>query len=323
VLTPGNLIVSVNDFTGAPSPPTYIAEYTTTGTRVQTLASVPEPGGTGPTADWARDLILGPGNAVHLYNGTFDPYLARLDLGTATWAQQTVAGWSTQNDISFGGLDRLGQYVYATDMETADPGAPRGVVRFDTAGGPSVRFAETSDPIDLDIGPDGSLYALHLALSKEIHKYDPMTFASLGTVSLDNEDNRALGVAADGSIFVATWEGKIKRFSATGDLLDSLSLPSVTNFTDLNISPTGQIALGTRFAGDIVLTDLSLDSYSRFHVTDTTYGDVFVDWVNEPVPEPSSLALLASAGATLAGWVVVRVGRTRAQRLRLIKDVQT
>src|SRR5438132_13877444 len=53
-ITAGDLIASVNEFTGSVTAPTYIAEYTTTGTRVQILANVPEPGGTSPTTDEAR-----------------------------------------------------------------------------------------------------------------------------------------------------------------------------------------------------------------------------------------------------------------------------
>lgn len=294
-LTRGNLIASVNEFTGSVAAPTYLAEYTTSGARVQILASVPQPGGTAPTTDQARDLVLGPGNAIHLYNGTFDPHLARLDLGTLAWTQQTFAGWSTVNNISYGGLGALGRYVFATDMQTAGGGAPAGVVRFDTGGGPTVRFAGTIQPIDLYVGPDGVLYALAGA----VHKYDPISLASLGTVPIGSGDNRAVAVAADGSIFIARWDGRIDRYSPTGALLDSLTV-SGAHFADLDINPDGRLALGTGFDGEIVLTDLALDTFSRFRATNSTLGgEVFVAWI---VPEPATPLLL---GAALAAIVLL------------------
>jgi hypothetical protein len=316
-LTPGNLIASVNEFTGSSTAPTYVAEYTPAGTRVQILANVPIPGGGGgPTTEQARDLILGPGNAIHLYNGTFDPFLARLDLGTASWTQQTFAGWSTVNNITYGGIGKLGPYVYVTDMTTFGPGdTPKGVVRFDTGGGPTVRFADTIEPIDLYIGPDGILYALANQGSGSapgsIFKYDPLTFAALGTVAIGFGNNRALAVADDGSIIVATFGGQIIRYSATGTPLDSL-LVSGANFADVDIDPaTGRIALGTGFDGEIVLTDLALDSFTRFRATNSTSGgDVFVAWVTEStpptIPEPSSVALLAMGFTILASYLRIR-----------------
>ena len=69
-LVPGNLVAAVIDATGVIPAPTYIAEYQTSGTRVQTLANVPQPGGTARTQDRVFDLVHGPGNAIHLYNGS-------------------------------------------------------------------------------------------------------------------------------------------------------------------------------------------------------------------------------------------------------------
>ena len=93
-LAAGNLVASVTGSTGLVPTQTYIAEYTTTGARVQVLANVPQPGGTAPTQQPANDFVVGPGNAIHLLSGYGTPYLARLDLGTRTWSQQTYPGWT-------------------------------------------------------------------------------------------------------------------------------------------------------------------------------------------------------------------------------------
>lgn len=294
-LVAGNLVATVTDSTGLVPTPTYIAEYQTAGARVQVLANVPQPGGTAPTQQPAGDLVTGPGNAIHLFNGYGTPYLARLDLGTLTWSQQTYPGWTS---FARAGLGAVGQFVFATDA-TGNQGDPQGIVRFDTSGGPTTRFAETIAPVDVAIAPDTTLYALANQLgSWSAYRYDPATLAPLGSILLEgagaHDDLRALAVAPDGSIVVGTWEGEILRYSGAGLLLDSLSLPGM-NFQDVDIDPLGRIALGTGGTGfdggKIVLTDLALDAASDFRATNNANGgSAFVAWI--PVPEPSTAALM-------------------------------
>jgi hypothetical protein len=54
------LIVSVNDFTGGVFPPTFLAEYTIAGTRVQKIADVPP----APTPVGAEGLNEARGNVL-------------------------------------------------------------------------------------------------------------------------------------------------------------------------------------------------------------------------------------------------------------------
>lgn len=290
-LTPGNLVVTVNEFTGSSTPPVYLAEFTTAGTRTQFIANVPAPGGSGPTDQEARDLVYDGVNSVYLYNGTFNPYLARYDLTSQTWTQQTYPEWSTVNNVTFGGLSRLGSFIYATDMETFNGGEAQGIVRFDITGGATIRFAQNIQPLDLNIGPNHVIYALDGAglPNSTVYKYDALTGASLGTVPIEFEDNRAIGVASDGSIFTATFDGIVRHYSSTGNLLDSLDVGF--ELTDLDIDPLGRIALGTG-NGEVVLTDESLNSFTHFHGAETKFGTLFVSWV---VPEPSPLALILPA----------------------------
>jgi len=67
---------------------------------------------------------------------------------------------------------------------------------------------------------------------------------------------------------VADWSGIVRRYSATGTLLHTLSVFGA-QFSDIDISPDGKIALGTGLNGEVVVTDLALDSFTRFRVTDT------------------------------------------------------
>jgi hypothetical protein len=297
---PGNLIASVNEFTGSSGAPRYLAEYTTTGIRRQRFPSVPQPGGTGPTTEFLRDVLHGPGNAVYVYNGTFNTTLTRLDLQTGSYTQQTIAGFSTVNNLTFGGLAQMGQYVFATDMQTFNAGGePQGIIRFDTLGGAPIRFAETIQPSDLNMGADGFLYALNGAGSPnpQVFRYDPNTFALQAVVPILFEDNRAVAVTADGSIFIATGNGMIRRYSSTGALQLSLQVSNAF-FGDIDISADGRIALGTAGSGEIVLTDTTLTSFTRFRATDSTSGgNVFVAWAQ--VPEPSTYALSVLGLASL------------------------
>ncbi len=300
-LTTGNLVVTINEFTGSINAPSYVAEYTTSGSRVQTFANLPEPGGTADTTDQVRDLVVGA-DGLYVYNGTFDPTIATLDPTdlTPTWTQPlSFAEWSTVNNISYGGLQLYNNQLFATDMDTVG-GSAKGVVRFDLAGGSTIRFGTANtNPRDLNLDPAGNLYAL-TDRSVELEVFDSQTGAFDREINLAvGSDYRAIDVAADGSIFAANWSGDINRFTNSGVLLDSINV-AAANFSDLDINDlTGEIALGTGFDGDVVLTDLTLDSFTRFSVTDSPLGgDTFVSFVNaSAVPEPSSLGLLLVAFA--------------------------
>ncbi len=276
----GNLIVGVSESTRL----AYLAEYTVSGSRVQVLADLPPRPGSGSSSE-ARDLIVGPDNAIYVYNGS--AALDRLDVETMTWTRETFPGWSTRKTSS-GGLDQLGQYVFATDMN--DPFAVlQGVVRFDLSGGPTVRFAEAIEPLDLSIGPNNVLYALDgsASVNDAVFKFDALTFEALGIVPIQSGTNSALAVALDGSIFVGSLGGTISRYSPDGELLASLLVPNA-RFADIDIDPFGRIALGTAVSGEVVTTDLSLDAFTRFRVNVGPIGtSVSVAWA--PIPEPGAL----------------------------------
>ena len=280
-LTPGNLIVSVNDFTGGEFPPTFLAEYTTAGTRVQTIADVP-PGPT-PVGEQglseARGNVLAPdGKSIYLFNGSSDSYLANYNLAHGTWTQQTTTGWGPLGNISYGGVGAYGQYVFASNTNGADGG----ILRFDTTGSTIAHFGPNASIINLSVDAKGNVYALG---GDNVYEYNGSTLASLGTVKVGFEDNRAVAAAADGTLYVASWSGDIQHFSATGVLLGTLSIAG-DNFESIAINyTTGQISLGTGFSGQVVLTDLSLGSYTSFVATDNVNlgGEAF-GVVGDPSP---------------------------------------
>ena len=74
-----------------------------------------------------------------------------------TWSYQTFAGWSTVNTDSYGEVPTYNNFVFASDMKTAN-GNPNGIVRFDSSGGQTVRFATGTDFAQVALGLDGNLF---------------------------------------------------------------------------------------------------------------------------------------------------------------------
>jgi len=242
---------------------------------------------------------MGVSNNVHVYNGTFSPYMSTYNTVTGDWSHITKSGFSTVNNVSYGGIDIFGSTVFATDMATADPGTPKGVISFDIRTGAATRFAEATEPEDLTIGLDGLLYTLNrdVAIS-----YDPNTFALLGSINIGSGDNRSIAVDENGDIFVARWDGDINHFDMDGNLLNSISpgcdwigFDTQCEFIDIDISLGGQLALGTRF-GEILLTDTSLNNVTTF---DVGSSETFVDF--SPVPVPAAVWLFGSGVMGLIG----------------------
>src|SRR5713226_4915445 len=146
----GNLLLSIWNGTNGK-----IKEFTSAGALVRTLTtpSVEAP------FDQARGMAVEPNGDIVVFNGTFTPQLSILSASTGTWSNRTLAGWSTANNLTYGGVAVFGNYAYATDMATADPGSPNGIVRFNLADGTAQRYYN-SDVIQLTLGLDGKLYAL-------------------------------------------------------------------------------------------------------------------------------------------------------------------
>jgi len=103
----GNILVSTN----GPGLQQLLQEYTPGGTLVQAV-EIP------PAGAWedARDLVADAAGNILVYNGTFDPYLSTYAAGA--WNHQTYSGWSTVNNVSYGGIGLFGNYAFVTDMWT-------------------------------------------------------------------------------------------------------------------------------------------------------------------------------------------------------------
>jgi len=226
-----------------------LREYTTAGSLVQSF-DVPYPGGR-PGTESARGLTQGQDGNAYVYNGTFSPYLSALDPAAGTWTHTTYSGWSTVNNVSYGGLAHYQQYIFASDMNTAGA-SEEGIIRFNTDDGTAVRFADTKEFTTLNVGLDGEVYGIE---SGRIDVYDPSTLSLLRTVNVasSSPDPRGVAVDAAGDIFTSDWNGYVYQFDANGTLLGSLNTHG-GNLTNIQVSSTGQLVIGSRF-GDVIQSD--------------------------------------------------------------------
>ncbi len=287
-VVPGNLLVSTDNV---------VYETTLDGQIVQAFPTE-YPGGGYPATEYARDVAVDSDGIVHVYNGTFSPYMSSRDPAAAlpAWTHQTYLDWNTANNTSYGGIDVDRNQVFVTDMLAPD----NGVVAFDTDSGQAFRFAAGTDAIDLTVGLDGLLYVLSPGGSPEgrtVDVYDPDTYSFIRSIDLTAifgwTGHRSIAVDYNGDLFVADWDGQVHHVSATGELVQTISPPCdwigfeiACSFNDIDISETGQLALGSRF-GEIVVTDVYFSSVSKFQVGDRS---AFVEFVPLP-PQPTAVEI--------------------------------
>ena len=306
VLMAGNLFVN----TEVPGSNVYhFMQYAQDGTL---LSSQVVPGGPGSDGPEARGLSVSPNGDVNIYDGTFSPALATLSSSTQTWSYQTLAGWSTVNNISYGEVAAYNNFVFASDMFTYNGGEKSGIVRFDSNGGAPVRFADGTDYIQVSLGIDGMLYGLEGGGT--VHVFNPDTLAAVRTFSLTggpDYDIRSIAVDASGQVFAATWGGYVVSYDANGKYLSQIQLIGQfgggENVMNIALDTDGQIAVGGR-SGDVFLTDESLSSYTTIQ---TNQWDAFVTFdhyigTNQQLATPSFDSL---AGPTITyGQPTVTLG---------------
>lgn len=261
----------------------------------------------------ARDIVMDSSGRVHVYNGTFDPFLSTFDPATENWQHRTFPGWSTVNNGTYGGIGVFGDSVFLTDMRTfGDNGADeaQGIIRFDFSSQTFTRFATNIEPIDLTVGFDGRLYALHPGGSpggRFVEVYDPNTLAHLDTISLadifGHTAHRSIAVDADGSMLIADWDGDLQKIDSDGNLLNDTQLvgdwigrPISASLYDVDVGPNGTIAIGSRF-GEVFVSDNNFSAVSDF---DLGGSGIFVAFVTV-VPEPSALPLFSAFATALLG----------------------
>lgn len=311
-LTPGDILVSSTQDLQT----NVLREYTPTGSLVQTFSVPIAPGGD----SFIRGIATDSAGNVQIYNGTFSPYLTTLNPSSDSFSNHTLSGWSTINNIYFGGIAVNGNYAYATDMSTANGGEPNGIVRFDLTNFSATRFASGSangqgDYTTVSLGLNGMLYAPWPGgspVGNHIDVINPVTMTTT-TITLPFLF-QVSGVTADqsGNIYAvgALGDGHIYKLDSNGNVLGSIA----TGFSDLNglkLSNSGQL-LTASSDGEVILTNTSFSQLSSFSVgSQITTFDAFVTPPTvASVPEPASLTLMAIG----LGVVAFRITRRRHGR---------
>jgi hypothetical protein len=306
VLLAGNLLITGE----VPGQYAYnLQEYTQQGALVGSQ-SIPQAPGATETED-ARDLSVGPNGNVNIYDGTNTPSLATLSAATNTWSYQTLSGWSTVNNITYGGVAAYKNYVFASSMNTDNSG---GLVRFNTTDGTAVPFGQGSNFIQVTLGLDGQLYGLET--NDTVQVFNPDTLAPQRTFTLvngpDGNNIRSIAVDASGNVLAASWNGYVASFDPKGNYTgSSVELKSpygfVDNLINLALDTDGQVAVGGRH-GEIFLTNESLTSVQTIQ---TQLQNVFVtfDHYIGTAPQTVTPTFESLAGPTITyGQPTVTLG---------------
>ena len=259
-----NLLITTDDFTDS-----IVYEYTLAGAQVQsyTVPNVSDYPIRGLSADTST-------SELHVYNGTFTPSLSTLDTATDLWSHDAPTGWSTVNNVSYGGVAHAGGYVFVSDMATAGAGSPKGIIRI-KPGEEALRFGETWDYTDVSIGLDGYVYAL---VGSNVHVYNGVTLAPIKTISTGVSSPRGVVSNAIGDIYVVDWFGDLHWLDGDGTPILTLDLTlsgAASQLMDIAIREDGVIAVGDWFGG-VTLTDDSLSAPTHFATVGV--NGVFVDF---------------------------------------------
>lgn len=277
-ITSGNILVSTEEV---------LYEYSPAGAFVQSIL-IPDYTGEIPNLSTARDIAVKSGSdTVHVFNGTFDPYLSTIDWTGSTWTHTTFDGWSIGNNVANGGVAVTGDYIFVTDM-SAGTGTEQGIVRFEL-GDDTIRFADTTAPIDLNMGLNGLLYALEAGT---VRTYNPQTLALVNTYNINStigvNDYRSVAANAAGDMFVVDWDGDIHKTDSSGNGVLTVSLVGIAQtfqLIDVDVSGAGTVIVGDT-AGGVTVTNESLSSPTNFTVGTSA---IFVG-VQTSAPVPVTLS---------------------------------
>jgi hypothetical protein len=245
--------------------------------------SIPQaPGANEP--EHARGLSVGPLGDVNIFDGTASPSLATLSAATNNWSFQTLSGWSTVNNITYGGVAAYKSYIFASDMGSAN-GQNYGLVRFDSSGGQAVAFAPGTSSIQITLGLDGLLYELVSngsapATNPTIQVFNPDTLALVRTFTIHSGSTssiHSIAVDSSGNVYAADWFGTVTKYDSNGNPTGAsitLNAPAgyAENLISIALDTDGQIAVGGR-GGEIFLTNESLSSAQTIQ---TNQWNVFV-----------------------------------------------
>jgi len=257
---------------------------------------------------------VGPSGNVNIYDGTFTPALATYTPTTNSFSFQTFPGWSTVGNITYGEVAAYKTFVFASDMATSGSGAPNGIVRFDSAGSGTVRFASGNDFIQVALGQDGLLYGL--LSGGTVQAYNPDTLAPVRTFTLQggpDSDIRSIAVDPSGQILAATWGGYLAKYDVQGQYLACIQFLNQygfgQNLLSVALDTDGQVAVGGT-NGQIYLTNETLASVQTIQ-TNQWFVFVTFDHYIGTGPQGVTTTFASLAGPTIPyGQASVTLGGT-------------
>jgi hypothetical protein len=268
-----------------------VREFTAAGKILRTIPFNYD-GGNYSGPEYLRDIVVDQNGAIDAYNGTFNPILTRYLGASDTFTHTHLAGWTNDNNVTYGGIASYRDFIYVTAM-----GASKGIIRFDTSTNASARVGDSIDFMDVNIGLDGKLYGLYSKFgafnnATHINVYDPVTLALLNIVPIPSDvivydDPRSVAVDQLGRIFLSGWHGSIRRLDSSGTVQAS-GATGLSMLIDMDIDETGRLILG-QVDGRVIVGDVSLENFSSFPATDagTSYLGIFVAFA--PLPSPRLL----------------------------------
>jgi hypothetical protein len=206
----------------------------------------------GGTEQELRELTHWNG-VTYLYRGTFSPTMTYYDDDLADWVHEPFLGWSTVNNVAYGGLAHADDWIWATDMITS--GKPEiGLVRFSLVGLPTERVMDGEEYIDVFAGLDGLVYGLQ-SDGDTVDVIEPGSGLPMDVILLD-APARGIAVAEDGTIVGAAFDGNIYLLDATGGVLMSLAA-QIESLVDVDLASDGTIAVSSSL-GNVVIVEPGL-----------------------------------------------------------------
>ena len=213
-------------------------------------------GGSYPSAELLRDVVVDHNGVVNAFNGTFAPLLTRFQRQCSVFSHFPFPGWNIVNTSTNGGIGAYNDFIYVTDMRIN--GDASGIVRFDTLQNTATRFLSNLGGFQfLTVGIDGKLYATPYAGGLNV--YDPLSMQLLrsfptifGKVAVDQL----------GRIFMIDGYGTVSRFDSNG-ILENSTATGFPHPTDIDIDETGRLIIAQE-EGYVVLGDTTLNTFSWF-----------------------------------------------------------
>ncbi|MBV08403.1 MAG: hypothetical protein CMN21_04195, partial [Rubinisphaera sp.] len=263
-----NNILIMND----PSGPATLFEFDTSGNLVSTTMDITE----------GRDLVFDSNGILHVFQGTS---LFSYNPVTCEVTETFYPGLSTVGNLTYGAITAYGDYLFIADMQTANEGAPSGVVRVNINDLSDYERFNIGSPIDINVGLDGFLYTFTRgnatgADGTRVTKYDPETMLSMGSIDLFYVA-RAIAIDADGNIFAAHHE-ILRQHDPAGNIINELAVPGFGGEADLDISKDGSTLLFTSHGGEFIVFDHAMTSFSRYN-SQPSNNVAFGTFVQTPV----------------------------------------